>query len=365
MRIALLGDMAFFGKMSIVGNQKIAEYFSEIADYLEKFDYVVGNLETPFSVKKKPHGAKSAYICADVSNVKSLKQLHVNAVCLANNHMFDFGAEGYETTKKVLKENEIEFFGTEGKELLIEQNGNRISFTGFCCYSSNPLRCVRNGEYGVNEYNVANVKNILQENKQKGYLSIVAVHAGLEHVNYPSIKHVRAARLLAETDDFIYYGHHPHVIQGIEEYHGSLLAHSLGNFCFDDVYIDKSSTPLIELTENNRTGIVLELTIDDNKIKEWREQPIYISKDNGIQLTNSYDEINDYNKALIECEDNEKQYEEKRNSILSDRASSRKSKRDIKWYLKRFRPRYLFIMLNARNNKKKYNNCIIKNIEQK
>ena len=79
MKIALLGDMAFFGRMSVNENPQAEEYFSEVADYLQGFDYVVGNLETPFSEKKKTSGAKSAYICADVENVRTLKQLHVNA----------------------------------------------------------------------------------------------------------------------------------------------------------------------------------------------------------------------------------------------------------------------------------------------
>ena len=98
MKLALLGDVALFGCCTT------PEYFKEISDYLSGFDYVVGNLETPFSKKKKTNGAKSAYICAEPSTVSILKQLHINAVTLANNHMFDYGEEGYELTKKLLEE---------------------------------------------------------------------------------------------------------------------------------------------------------------------------------------------------------------------------------------------------------------------
>ena len=65
MKIALLGDIALFGKGSIDKNPKAKEYFQEIADHLATYDYVVGNLETPFSIKKKTCGAKSAYICSN------------------------------------------------------------------------------------------------------------------------------------------------------------------------------------------------------------------------------------------------------------------------------------------------------------
>lgn len=359
MKIALLGDMAFFGRMSVNENPQAEEYFSEVADYLQGFDYVVGNLETPFSEKKKTSGAKSAYICADVENVRTLNQLHINAVCLANNHLFDYGSEGYETTKRVLNENGIEFFGTEGKELRVDVSGSKVAFSGFCCYTSNPLRCVRYGEYGVNAYNIGMVRRVLKHNANEGCLNIVSVHAGMEHVNYPSIEHVRAARMLADVCPYVYSGHHPHVIQGAEGYKGSVIAHSLGNFCFDDVYSDKSSKPLVELTENNRTGAILELEIEGNRILNWRERIVYIAKQGRMKLLETPSEVAEYNSALASCEEDSATYTAKRNQILSARFSVRKSARNLMWYLKRLRPRYVQIMLNARRNARKYNENVV------
>ena len=355
MKIALLGDIALFGRLSVNKNPNVEDYFSEIADYLSVFDYVVGNLETPFSIAKKTKGAKSAYIFSDVDNVRLLKQLHVKAVCLANNHMFDFGQEGYEITKEILASNNIDYFGTEGKELHIDEDGNMLALTGFCCYSSNPLNCVKNGGYGVNAYNVLEVKDVLYKNNQQGYLNIVAVHAGIEHVNYPSLDHIRVARQFADITPYVYYGHHPHVIQGMENYKGSIIAHSLGNFCFDDVYSSASSTkPLITLTENNRYGIILELTIEHNQIKESREQLIYISKDGKLELVDNLSALGDYNDALIQCECDPDRYNTIRNEIIFKRIIERKRMRNIQWYLKRLRPKYVRLMLDGRKNKRLY-----------
>lgn len=352
MRIALLGDIALFGHCTS------SDYFKEIAEYLAGFDYVIGNLETPFSAAKKTHGAKSAYICADSQSVSILKQLHINAVTLANNHMFDYGKEGYELTKKLLDNNGIEWFGSEGKELQLELYGNKIAFAGYCCYTTNPLCCVKYGDYGVNAYNFVNAKEFITKKTSDGFLPVIAVHAGLEHVNYPSLEHVRAARQLASAGSYIYYGHHPHVIQGVEEYHGSLIAHSLGNFCFDDVYTDNSSTPLVELTDNNRTGMILELTVKNNKIESWREQLLLISGEGGIGLMNNNDTIIEYNACLVDCENQVSKYTEKRNQIISKRISERKTKRNIIWYLKRLRLRYVQILVNAKLNSKNFNSCV-------
>ena len=361
MKIALLGDIALFGQMSVNKNSKLSEYFSNIADYLCHFDYVVGNLETPFSVKKKTKGAKSAFICTDVENVQILKQLHIDAVCLANNHMFDFGIEGYETTKRVLDENGIKFFGTEGKELRIEQDGNLLVFNGFCCYTSGPLRCVPFGEYGVNAYNLRTVEERLKKNEELGALNIVSIHAGLEHVNYPSVEHIRAARQLAEKVDYVYYGHHPHVIQGVEKYKGSIIAYSLGNFCFDDIYTKASGNkPLITLTENNRYGAILELTIENNKIVNWCEKVVYISKGDNMSLVEGYLPLYDYNNVITNCELDIQSYKTKRKNVLEARIAERKQSRNIIWYLKRLRPMYFQIMINAKKNANKFNNNILK-----
>ena len=94
MKIALLGDIALFGCFSVNENKNLKQHLKEISDYLAGFDLVIGNYETPFSVKQKKSGAKSAYICSDVENVEVLKWLHINAVNLANNHVFDCGDEG-------------------------------------------------------------------------------------------------------------------------------------------------------------------------------------------------------------------------------------------------------------------------------
>lgn len=360
MKVALLGDMAFFGCFNVKNNPNLKINLKEISNYLSTFDLVVGNLETPFSVEKKTFGAKSAYISADIENVEVLKWLHIKVVNLANNHMFDFGKEGYETTKKMLNDAGIDYFGTEGKIVTIEKESNRLMFSGYCCYSTNPLMLADSqGGYGVNKYNLADVQTSIQKSDKDGFLNIVAAHVGLEHVNYPSLDHIRAARQLADSCRYIYYGHHPHVVQGVEEYNGSLIAHSLGNFCFDDVYTSASRTePLIRLSEQNRTGMILEVTIEQNKVVGWKEQLIHIESDGGIRLIEDKEGVLAlYNEALKKC-DRTPDYEAKRRYIINARIKERKAKRDLQWFLKRLRPRYVKLIIDMRMNAKLYNSNI-------
>lgn len=360
MRVALIGDMAFYGAYGIKSNKHLPERLKDISLYLKQFDCVVGNLETPFSLKKKTNGAKSAYICADVECVDLLKQLHISAVSLANNHMFDFGEEGYKCTLDTLHGANIDYFGTDGKEYVFIKDDNKVVFSGFCCYTSNPLQMATYyGAHGVNVYNLKTVSDLIKSKNDAGFLNIVSVHAGIEHVNYPDIDHIKAAHQLARVAPYVYYGHHPHVIQGVENYEGSVIAHSLGNFCFDDVYTSASEKPLVELTENNRTGLILELEIEDNRVIGYNETTIYIGSDGRIQLLKNSQGLIEYNLAVQEALI-DPDYEKKRSSIISERLDGRKKNRNIKWYLKRFRPRYVQILWNARKNAQAY----VENVKQ-
>ena len=109
--------------------------------------------------------------------------------------------------------------------------------------------------------------------------------------------------------------------------------------------------------------MILELEILDNKILNCREQIVYIAKDERMKLIETPAEVAEFNGALESCEEDTATYTAKRNQILSARFSERKSTHNLMWYLKRLRPRYVQIMLNARKNAKQYNEIVLKYIQ--
>lgn len=362
MKIALLGDIAFFGKHDLTKNPSAKEYFAKVAEYLKGFDVVVGNFETPFSIKSKPYGSKSAYIKTDPVNVELLKFLNIGVVNLANNHIFDFGREGYELTKKILNENGIKYFGIEDKTEFIEFAENKIGLHGYCCYSTNPVGIFENKNYGINKLDVKDVTNKLQEYYHSGYLNIVSVHAGQEHVNYPNYDHIRMARQLSETAPFIYYGHHPHVLQGIEKINKSLIAYSLGNFCFDDVYTTKSDKPLIKQTENNRTSIILSIEIKNSKLINFETIGIY-ADDYELLLNHdqSKKELIEYSEKLSLPAD---EYIPRRRKLINTFIERRKALRDLRWYLKRLNLNSAFMIAASKKNIQLYKKHLLNQLKR-
>lgn len=355
MRLALLGDIALIGNYNINNNVDLLEKLEGVSEYLSSFDYVVGNLESPFSVKKRKYGAKSAYICTDVENAVVLKALHLDAVTLANNHIFDYGKEGYNTTISILNKCGIDYFGVDGKDLVVERDGNKILFSGYCCYSTNPINVAnRYGAKGVNHFNFEETKRILQEKSNEGYLNVFSIHAGTEHVNYPHIDSIKASRQLADVAPYIYYGHHPHVIQGLENRMGGVIVHSLGNFCFDDLLAEGVSIPQVVLSDNNRKGMVLEVEIVNNIIVSCSTKQVIIQNDGTLVIRDNVDSIDKYNEAIAKAEDGFGKYMSDRCQIINAYYSRRKRNRNFAWYLKRITPRYAKLLVDSYFNKKNY-----------
>lgn len=352
MKIALLGDIAFFGKFCLINNNNLYSYFEEVAKLLSEYDLVIGNLETPFVTNQEEYGYKSAYIKSNPINIDLLKYLNVNIVNLANNHIYDYGSDSYELTKKILDENSISYFGIEDKQLEINYESNKLAIQGYCCYSTNPQGINSTNLKGVNELDYKVVKDNFLGNTNNGLFNIIGFHCGQEHINYPNYDHVILGRELAKITDYVFYGHHPHVAQGIEKINDSLLAYSLGNFCFDDVYTSKSKKPLIKQTTNNKESFILELTLEDNRLINHKVIPILIGDekmDIGSELIKN--KIVKYSEALSK---KEYDYTKFRSKLIKEYIDDRKLLRNLNWYIKRLNYKSFFLILNSKINSKKY-----------
>lgn len=357
MKIALLGDIGLFGDFCFSENENLKSYFADVSDFLSDFDVVVGNLETPFVDKVTPYGAKSAHIYANSSSLELLSFLHVDHVNLSNNHIYDFGKSSYDLTKSLLDQAGIKYFGVEAKQCFVEVSGERLALHGYCSYNTNPQKMTFDESEGINALDLDWVRSEMEKNDAAGYFNIVSMHSGQEHIHYPSIDDMDLARGLAKKMPYIYYGHHPHVVQGIEQINDSLIAYSLGNFCFSDVYTSKSDKPLVVQSEANKTGLILCVEIVDNQVVDYQPVPIYMGVESMLlggealrEAGVSFD-LEKYSSGLDMDRD---EYSVMRANLISKFISSRKELRDFKWYIKRLNFGSVVQIIQSRINAKKY-----------
>ncbi len=352
-KIALLGDISLNGKFDLTENRDAKEYLSSMSEYLKQFDYVVGNLESPMTMRDFSLTCKALHLKTSPVNVELLKYLHINVVGLANNHLFDYGRRGYDDTLRILKENHIEYYGVEGREVFIEKENSKIALGGYCCFSANPSVCNR---HGVNPFDPQAIMQRLEENKKKGYLNIVSVHWGDEYIHYPRYDHMWAARALADKYSIVLHGHHPHVIQGIEEYNSSLIAYSLGNFCMDDIV--SRSVKGLKVTQGsaNRESFIWSLEVENNKVISQKAIPI-VDTGKSIELGDQKiaDDIVHYSKALKMDEEEYKIFRKKK---MDELMVSNVQNRDLKWFMKRLNYYYIGALIKVFLNKWRYNKLL-------
>ncbi|MDC3388816.1 CapA family protein [Flavobacteriaceae bacterium] len=358
MKIALLGDIGFFGKYTF-DNPDIKKYFKSVSNLLSAYDLVVGNLETPFVGDLKPKLIKSACIGALNHNVELLNYLNVGCVNLANNHLLDYGKEGYDLTLKLLEENNINYFGIEDKIYNFKKDFNAIAFHGYCAYNTSPAGMyTKKKGYGVNVLDFKTVLNNFKDLDSQGFLNFLSIHSGQEHINIPSYEDIKMARQLAKIAPYVYYGHHPHVLQGLEKINDAVIAYSLGNFCFDDIYTPKSKEALVVQTENNKSSMILEIEIMDNKIVNHKAIPVFAG-DNEIEVGSKIIEKNleGYSDKL---KMKERKYTKERNTEIRNFVNDRKQMRNFSWYVKRLNFQSFVRIYDAKMNIKKQYDCVSK-----
>lgn len=139
----------------------------------------------------------------------------VECVTLANNHALDYGQAGKRDTEAALTDAGIAWCDDTTLAVL-DKDGVRIGFTG--------------SAMGIDEARYASQVATLRE---LGCTAIVHVmHAGQEYVSQPTGTQRRIATVAARAGAALVVGHHPHVVQGVEQLDNTTVAYSLGNCVF-------------------------------------------------------------------------------------------------------------------------------------
>lgn len=351
MKIALLGDIALFGKYSIINDFKYEEYFSDVKKILSKCDYVIGNLEAPFTFSNIKKGNKSVYIKSEIENINIINYLGIHALSLANNHIYDYGKIGVKHTIEILNKNNISWFGVNNKSHQINIKGVSLSIYGYCSYNTNPSYSSFLNRFTNNGLNILRYKTLehISDKKNKEGINIISIHSGIENISIPSIEDLKFSRHLANKMDYIYYGHHPHVLQGNQQYKNSLFCYSLGNFCFDDIIDHRTNTPLVIQNDRNKSSVITIINIKDNKIDNYENINIYPSKEKLHCFTKEKNSnVLNLDKLLSFTLE---EMNEIRNKEIKLNVDNRNSKRNIQWVISRLRPSTGLRIINNYLNK--------------
>ena len=195
------------------------EYFlKNVRSIFEEDDLTIVNMEGTLTEETTRVDKQFAFK-GDPEYVKILTSSSVEAANVANNHSHDYGEKSFQDTVQTLEENGIKTFGYDDVAIL-EVKGIRVGMFGI---------------YELDDHleRIPQVKQDIAKLKDQNVDIIVAVfHWSNELVTVPDENQVTLAHLAIDEGADVVVGHHPHVVQGIDEYKGKIIAYSLGNFCF-------------------------------------------------------------------------------------------------------------------------------------
>ncbi|MEF9935352.1 CapA family protein [Clostridium sp.] len=246
-------------------------FFKGVLKELSNDDLTIANLEGPLTTNGKRLEKQFAFRGLP-EYTKILKEGSVEAVTLANNHSMDYGDVGFMDTKKYLTSEGIGHFAYD-EPAIIEKNGIKIGLLGFKAWSS--------GEY-VRKNVETSIKNI----REKVDMVVVSFHWGDERAEKPNKDQLTLGRLAVDSGADLVLGHHPHVIQGIENYNGKNIVYSLSNFSFGG-----NSNPKDKDSFIYKQGFTFDKNKKLVKIEEYKAIPVRIS---------SVEYKNDYSPVILE-----------------------------------------------------------------
>ncbi|MDR1420651.1 MAG: CapA family protein [Treponema sp.] len=246
--IASGGDvMLDRGAGGILFDEGPAGVFGGTAEKLAGSDLALVNLEGCVSVRGEKVG-KSFNFRFEPKTAKALAGAGIDAVLVANNHIYDYGETAFLDTLAHLEDAHLGVLGAgrnddaASRPAVFEADGTEIRVYGLASYPRE-----RNGWDGLSvaaEREKAGILHagkggaeklaarFLEDRDGKPAVHVVLFHGGAEWSRQPDQATRRLYTDLVKSGADLVIGSHPHVVQGFEWIDGKAVFWSLGNYVF-------------------------------------------------------------------------------------------------------------------------------------
>lgn len=226
--------------------------FEKVSPELAKGDITIANLEAPLTSRGKEFKEKRFRFRAKAAVADALKKAGVTTVSLANNHIMDFGSEGLKDTILSLDKAGIDYVGAgenlgeARKAAIYNIRGLRVAILGYSLTLPQEFWASINSP-GTTPLTEKVALEDIDGIRKDADIIVITVHWGEEGARTLRPYQKRLARMMIDAGADAVIGHHPHILQGIEQYRHGIIFYSLGNFVFASKGKAGGSTLIVRL----------------------------------------------------------------------------------------------------------------------
>jgi hypothetical protein len=249
-RLVAGGDIAVTTDITAAVEAGTFDPFAELAGIYARADLGFANLESALAAPEHRRKIPSGYfplLCGTPKFAAILQHAGVNAVSVANNHIFDVEPAGLKQSLDTLRQAQIAPIGagmTEQEALtphIRTIHGLRVGLIAFAEFTN---RTAHGGGY-VAKWSQA--KDAVRALRPQVDVAVVSIHWGEQWVNAANANQVALGHQLVEAGADIVLGHHSHSIQPVEIYRGRPIFYSFGNFIWGRQVMPRELTFLAEM----------------------------------------------------------------------------------------------------------------------
>lgn len=223
-------------------DQDLDRLFTAIKPYFEHSDLASVNLESVVAAQEPGEPAPKKYVFYSPPELaQAMVRAGIDHVSLGNNHTADYRTAGLHSTIAALNAAGLAWSGAgvnvdqAEQAARFDRNGQKLGLFGFVGWRGNwePNQIATETKGGAAWGERKAIERVMRRERRAGYIPIMQLHGSAEYGDRSSPASQQRFRMTIDRGAPIAIGHHPHVTHGLEIYRGGLIAHSLGNFLFD------------------------------------------------------------------------------------------------------------------------------------
>jgi poly-gamma-glutamate synthesis protein (capsule biosynthesis protein) len=263
--VVIAGDMMLDRNVrNTINKIGFEEYFNGVKDLIQGADIAIANLEgamtTNVSITAAPYYSKELVFTFDPAMAPALADLGFDILGLANNHSYNFGVSGLESTRRYIGSAGMLYYGDPFNKdeisTVIVKDGIRIGIVGF------------------HEFYYINFDKVIAEiNRLRSEVDVLIItpHWGKEYDWNPTSLETKLAYQFIDAGADAVIGAHSHVVGKIDVYKSKRIYYSLGNFAFDQYFSKATSEGLVVMMEIEKKDSEIHIKYIDIPIKIERD----------------------------------------------------------------------------------------------